>query len=251
MVDFVHLSREDMLRKVEPLLRNGYFIREEDGKIDCVRKLNWETPWVHVKHGNKDCHYLHRVLFEHIFERKLVPSACQECWKVVVSPKTVKGLVAMLELLRKLDKPSKCGMEVFRRNTPNRYGAYVYNDSLEEGRACYKIVRRMVDEHPDLGSETKVILKRGCTEFEQAVGPSDKWRVTEEQREMERIAEEIFVVRKGEELQTCQPYHLITHVMREWLIAAWQIGDESYLHFTGGEPMFKPVVTYHEGGQNG
>jgi len=243
------VSDDDIISKFRPALQAGGFkVRAEDGKI-CVTSpaLAWDTPWDHVVHGAfLDCQRWHTVLFD-LFSRTLppgqsfVPSGCQQCWKVVVRPKTLIGLFALLDLQKHLDRPSKCGIEV-RHYVNGLYGGYFYNHSLEEGLDCYKLVREKVDETPHLGKEVSVILKRACTEFEKKMGDSSKWTVSARQIHIETLVNKWF---SSNDIVMEQPQHAKANVHKKWIEWAYQNGDNTYLAFTGDKPLYKPVKTYH------
>lgn len=243
------VNDNDILTKFRPLLiGGGYKVRDVDGKLE-VRdpSIGWETPWQHIKHDNfLDCQRWHSILFN-LFSmtmprnQSFVPSACQQCWKVVARPKTLLGLFSLMELQKRLGRPSKCGIEV-RQYVHGLYGGYFYNHSIEEGLECYKLVRSEIDKAEHLGPDTPVILKRGCTEYENRCGPSDNWIVTQRQLHIETLINE-WVVRDVTLRE--QPEYAILYVHKKWIEFAYQNGDGTYLNFTGGKPLYRPLVTYH------
>jgi len=245
------LRAEDVVTWALPLLtRAGYRVRPGDGHFIVETSIHPDAPWHHVKHSDQlDCHLYHAVMFDVLFknmEVKWVASDCQGCWKVVVRPKTLLGLFALDEIQKRLGRPSKCGIEV-RETVHGLYGGYFYNLSLEAGRECYELVRKAVDEEPLLGPDVTVLLKRGCTEFEMECGPSNEWKVTPEQERAERLIKKTFV---SDHNFTPQPDHVVTRVFRRWIEFAYAAGDETYKHFTNGEPLYPPYVTYHDTGDN-
>lgn len=238
----------DMIGRVRMLLeRGGYHLRDADGKIVAEMHMAWEHPWHHVQsHGQLDCHTWHKIMFDVISmslpaDRRFVPSECQNCFKVVVRPQSLKQLFALLEIQKKLGRPAKCGIET-RDTVHGLYGGYFYNRGLEEGLECYAAVREAVDADKHMGADVPVILKRGCTEFEHAIGPSDKWEITEEQIAIEKKVNETFV---RDVVDRKQPDHVIAHIHRSWIEFAWKYGDPTYAEFTGGKPIAPPYVTYH------
>jgi hypothetical protein len=153
----------------------------------------------------------------------------------------VVELFAMNELQAFLDHPSKTGIE--RRETvPHLYGSYWYNRSFEAGLECLDKVRQAIDEHRRLGPDVKVILKRGCTEMEHAVGPSDQWAYDEDQEIMEKLLEDFidFVP-----IRQPLPDPVVWHTKHQWIKFAYANGDESYLELTGGRRLTPDYVTYH------
>ena len=240
---------------------SNYFYRMEDGKIDTIKRMLPDPPWAYIKQGeNQNCHFWHQILFNNVHKKQRVPIPCHNCWKVVVMPRDIEELFASYVLIHELGRPGKCGIEGDRPNTNRFYGAYFYNNSIEDGLDCYDIVRKAVDRDMDyeitlLGCPIKVrfnngydkpvnvILKRGCTEFEQAVGPSDGWKWDEEQVETERIATNAFAL---DVVHAKQGDTQIARLAYTWIHKAYQWGDEKYLMFTNGNRLYQPPVTYHD-----
>lgn len=260
---YLEADKNDLIEKF--LMHNpDYWMRLEDGKITHERRMSWDTPWIYVKPPKwQNCHLWHKIYFDLIYQKRCVPIGCQSCWKVVIAPRTLEELFATYCLQTLLNHPSKCGTETERENTNKHYGGYFYNHSEEEGRECYKQVVKAVTEievfqKVILGAPItvrfnkdpmpKIILKRGCTEFEQHVGPSDKWTVTPEQAEIEEICNGVFV---DDRLNPVQPDFAIAHIMKSWIHQAYKVGDETYKLFTNGNALFAPPVTYHQKIQEG
>ena len=239
----------------------SYFYRMEDGKIDCIKRMMTDPPWAYIKPGaNQNCHFWHQILFNFVHEQKKVPIACHNCWKVVVMPRDIEELFASYILINELGRAGKCGIEGDRANTDRFYGAYFYNNSIEEGLDCYNIVRKAIDrekmyETNILGAPirvqfnngydepVKVILKRACTEFEQQCGPSDTWTWDDEQVETERIAENAFT---QDVISAGMSDSQIARLAYMWIHKAFQWGDKKYMMFTNGNRMYPPPVTYHD-----
>jgi len=255
-----HFKSYDILKMLTPLLASGaYYLRPEDGKLVTKQAtLAKDTPWVHVKHTiGLDCWLWHTIIFDCIVaqlppEQKFVPRHCQNCWKVCVKPRSLQQLFNLLEMQKKLDLPSKCGIEV-RESVPGLYGGYFYNKSYQAGMGCYDIVKSamleneylapLVDEVDGFGKTTRIILKRACTEYEHTVGDSSEWRVTPEQEFIEDLVES-YVVNEG--LNLVQPEHILWNVKKRWIDWAWQNGDQTYARYTGGKPIYPAYVTYHQ-----
>jgi len=239
-------KKRDVISLVKPLMQQaGYKLRDADGKIYAETHLAWDTPWHHVYHaGNLDCHIWHKITFDFVFKAakvQLAPMHCHNCYKVVCRPPTLKSLFALLDLQKRMGRPSKCGIEI-RDTVFGLYGGYFYNWGLEAGLECYEAVRAEVDKDPELGKDVPVILKRACTEFELLCGPSDKWEITDKQVELESLIHNTFV---RDIKHRTQPDHAIASVHRKWIEWAYQNGDATYLEYTNGQPLYPPVVTYH------
>jgi len=243
---YVRLCKLDLKKKLEPLLRGQYHARMEDGKfVPNLPAMGIEAPWVYVKASPARCDIYHRVLFDVL---KIIPSYCRECYKVVVAPRTLVELFDLYELQRESGFYCKCGIEL-RKTDVKLYGGYFYCQGLEEGKERYKQVRALVDEH--LSPETGVVLKRYCSEYEigpDNQGPTDELPdLTQEELEFEEYVINHFPpVGFG----TKQPDYLTAGVMVDWIHHAYMHGDPTYAEFTDGSPLFKPVVTYHEGMPN-
>ena len=234
-------DRFDIIERLQPLLASGWKMEPTTGKITPVLAIPMKSPWWNHKPAKqKKCTLWHRVMFTHW---GFVPQGCQECWKIVVRPRTLRELFQLREVERLLDLASKCGIEV-RSYTPAHYGGYFYTNSLDEGRQVYKIVRDAVSEA--ISPEVGVILKRGCTEMELRPGvPSILWKVTREQIELEEYIEER--VAADPMLESGLPDYLINRLKKRWVAWAFSNNDQTYLDYTGGQPLHTPPVVYHEG----
>ena len=240
-------TQEDWVTIFGALLSKGYAWDPETQTLKTMgfKSIHTNTPWVHVKPcPQKNCNMDHQIIFN---TWGIVPPKCQECWKVVVNPKTFKQLMELEALEIELDRPSKCGIEL-RDYTPKHYGGYFYNNSLDEGRECYGVVRSAVDEALTDGKDVQVILKRACTEFEVVKGPSPFWCLSpEEEAKLELI--HAFVQNNRSNL--AQPDFTKTNVRLGWMLWAHSNGDMSYKEYNGGKALFSSPVTYHEGDIDG
>jgi len=248
---YLKLDRINLIKKLAPLLRpgGGYHCRIEDGKFvpNSVAMAN-DAPWVYVKSASDlRCDIFHAVLFNVC---ELIPSRCRECWKVVVRPRTLRELFDLYELQITMGVPCKCGMEK-RLTTTSLYGGYFYCKGKEQGLERYKEVRELVSKH--LSPDTGVVLKRYCTEYEigpKGQGPSNELPdLTEDELWFEKYVIDHF---PSVGFGTPQPDHITAQVMQDWIHYAYRYhkatGDETYLEFTGGSPLFKSTIFYHEEG---
>lgn len=243
------LVDEDVIEKARGLLTSaGYYLRDIDGKIMADTRIGWDSPWHHIYHiESVDCVMWFQVIFMGFSlplpkEERFVPMGCQDCYKVVVRPQTLKGLFSLVEVQKKLGKPAKCGIEI-RSSVCGLYGGYFYNRGLNEGIERYKEVRAAVDIAKDLGPDIPVILKRGCTEMEQGTIPSDQWEITEKQMYLESLISRKFVI---DPMLRKQPDSVIVHTHKKWIEWAYQNGDMTYLDYTDGKPLpqYPPYITY-------
>ena len=245
---YARLVREDVIKLLEPLLeKHKFHLRAGDGKIvsDGWQML-YDTPWHYtVPAYSLDCWTWTEIMFETASrgtQRRWVPSMCQMCFKVVCRMKTLKQLFAMKALQERLQIPGKCGCEL-RPIVNGNYGSYWYCRGLEDGQRNYEIIRKAISEDPELGPDLPVILKRACTEMELTCGPSDTWEITANQLRVEKMINQVMV---RDPYQGPMPPHVVTHTLRKWIEFAYSIGDPTVFEYTGGKPLYRPPVTYHD-----
>ena len=255
-----HFKAYDVISLLKPLLDGGnFYLRPEDGKVKADKiAISKDTPWIHIRHTvGFDCGLWNQIIFKGVVpllprEQQFVPRNCQECWKVVVKPRTLQQLFNLLELQKALDVPAKCGIET-RETVPGLYGGYFYNKSLAAGMECYNTVKiamleneylaPLIDEVDVHGKTTRIILKRACTEFEHLLGDSTKWKVTPEQDFIEDLIDSYMV---SDNLTLRQPDHVLWNIKRRWIEFAYQWGDPTYTLYTGGKPLYPHYITYHQ-----
>jgi hypothetical protein len=258
------------------LLQNpGYWMRGEDGKIDHKRRMHPNPPWLYVKPRlTQKCHYWHKVLFNVLLKQRVVPTGCLTCWKTVIMPRNLEELMAVYLMQLHLNISCKCGSEGDRENTDRLWGGYFYSESQKDGQEVYELVKKTMEgqqvwEGQLFGCPIKakfyqkgdimkfvagdvkieglpgLILKRGCTEYEQNVGPSDKWedQVDEDQLETENIGEGNFL---SDFPNFRQSEHQRANIINKFIHNAFRWGDLSYTMFTNGNRLFNPPVTYHK-----
>lgn len=226
--------------------REGWKYRPGDMKLEVINDTPPVTPWHYIKATEGDCWPQHHIFLNELAPHsklQFIPEWCHECYKVVVRPRTLKELFTLEELQKKLNLPSKCGIEV-RTYVPALYGGYFYNRGLEAGKACYKTVREAVNKCEGLGPEVEVYLKRACTEMERRYGDSSKWlEITDEQKRIEKMVYDMIAYSPNGQKQ---PSHFIAHVHRNWIEFAFRNGDKTYLEYTAGLPLEPPARTYHD-----
>lgn len=227
----------DVVGKLRYLIdKHGFKIRA-DGRWSRIVQPSitlLDSPWVHQHQpAGSECDIWHNLFFDNF---KMVPSYCQNCWKVVVAIPTVLDLFDVYEIQHELEHSCKCGIEL-RRTDEKRYGAYFYNWGRQAGEECYKMVRDAIPDHMN------VILKCSCSEYEDELGPPADWVVTEEQREIEDMYRKWVV---HSDIKHFQPTYLVAYRMLNWIHHACHIGDLTYREFTNGEALVKTKKTYHK-----
>jgi hypothetical protein len=238
-------NKRDIYTLLSPLLSAGFQWDLETGTLTQGKgTVQPNTPWVHQREPScKRCNLDHAILFN---TWAIIPPRCLECWKVVVTPKNFSELLELEKLENGMNRPCKCGIEL-RDYTPKHYGGYFYNNSLDEGRECFELVRDLVSKHISKETGEQVILKRACTEFEMIKGPSLFWHNT---REEERIIELVDTYVDAAKSTMGQPELIKNHVRLKWVLWAHANGDMSYQDYNGGKSLFPDYVSYHEGDIN-
>jgi len=211
-------------------------VDEDTGQWVFTTGLHFEPEypwWFFGSDDRMNCNLWKIVFYDFIAdydpELSCVASHCQNCYKVVVKPKTWKDFTELEEVFEGLGMPGKMGVEV-RPKVKGLYGAYFYGRGLEEGRRNYKKIRKAVPDH------IPVILKRGCTEMEGTVGPSDKWEVSPEQLEIEEELERrvrIDVIRREKTEEDKKRVH-----------DYWQRFAYKFDYTYEGEELYSKPVTY-------
>jgi hypothetical protein len=165
----------------------------------------------------------------------------------VIRPRTLKELFRLEELLIFLNLPSKCGIER-RSYTPppvkgERYGGYIYSTSMEQGLERLGILRQYLEDD-DLLNGVEAYLKRACTEMEMTFPDSTTWEVTDEQNKIEDLLDWLVVY---DICASLPAKHTIDKVHMVWIEWACENGDETYLEYTDGKPIYRPAVRYEPG----
>lgn len=223
---------------LSPLVEKHHWHWTVDGKLEMNTVAQpHDTPWLYAPtrisgtvESGLDCG-IFTIMHNQGLQKRAVPSFCLECYKVVVVPQTLEHVHKMADWQQgectKNEWACKVGAE--RRNYVQRkWGAYFYCRGLEEGRERYKVVREWVDEN--LGEDVEVFLKRACTEFEQNLGDSSKWKKIDYQDEIEAEGYEIINYRTEGKMQSDVIQHHVWDV--------WDLWDKDN----------QPPVTYHEEG---
>lgn len=177
-------------------------------------------------------------MFKQAYAPAAVPITCEFCYKIKLHPRTLRELVAAYEIAVKVQCLSKWGIDINNKYNQSIYAGYYYAKGLDAARGLFPIVRKAVDEHPKLGVDVPVVIKRGCSNFEAALGPSDKCTFQPEQREIEAYLKSRFRGRKA-------PDEALTSMLYgRWVPFAYRTGDDTYLDFTGGKPLHPKSLTY-------
>jgi hypothetical protein len=254
------LASFNIIKMFQPLLETSHYIHPVTKKItQKTVGLDWTRNWIFTNPNPKMFCNLYQAIFNHA---NMVPSRCRECYKVVVKIPTIVALMRVWQFQQDFtkdlygrDRFCKCGIEE-RPWVHYQYGAYFYNQGIEQGKLRHaQVMRELKDVFgKDRVSDTpgavrdgklEVILKRYCTEFEMNLGPSDKYEVPAGGLELEKKIMDAWDISK---CNPGQPDYVIEHVLDNWMRFAWDRGDSSVMQFNDGKPLFPVVVTYHEQG---
>lgn len=185
-----------------------------------------------------DCGFLNRFMFRTVYQEAAVPAGCEHCYKVKVLPRTLRQLVAAYEVALNVNCVSKWGVDFFNRYSQSLYAGYFYVNGIEDARALFPLVRALIDEHGKLGAEVPVLIKRGCSNYEAVLGPSDTYEFRPELRHIEAYIKSRFRT-KGQ-----KPNALAPLLYGKWVPFAFQSGDDTYLDFTDGRPLYRKSLSY-------
>lgn len=214
-----------------------------------------ESNWIFFGPHNRamDCGLWHGIMFKYW---NLVPPYCRyRCYKVVVKIPTVETLMRFhnfiqgsaqhLETITPLY--GKCGIdERWYSDTP--YDAFFYCTGLEDGLDRYETVRNLIRTHFTFAPDLPIILKRTCTEFEKAHGPTNGPYFNEPMSpEDVDLFARLNDIYDPQDFEVHQPAWLINKIYLRWIRFANRHGDKSWLNYYSNSDDFLSVkaVTYH------
>ena len=219
-------------------IESGGLIENSDGTLELASRPTDANNWILVRHAPPlGCDFLFGVMFRHAYAKSAVPHGCRSCYKVKVVPKTVRQLMAAWEIGRDIAWTSKWGIDLENPHSQDIYAGFFYAAGLDAARAVYKVAREAFDADPRLGPALRMIIKRGCSEYEARVGPSDRWEFTSEMAAAEDRLRTRF---RAQERKYAPPGNTVLR----WIEFAFRSGDETYLDFTQGRRLRPASVTY-------
>ena len=232
-------NNNDVIRMFKQFLDSGNAVLTESGGIELQVFDMHDTPWYFVRPDvERGCTLWQNIIFP-AFNKQLVPIRCHSCWKVVVRPRTLRELFQLAKFQEKCEFHCKCGIER-RSYVSANYGGYFYFNSMQEGLDALDLIREQVAKKISPG--VSVNLKRGCTEFEQAIPNSNNWAIREDQAEVEkRILSEVSLSKTYDGQSSSQ----VLNVKRRWVEFACEHGDLTYMEFNGGKPLY-PIPVFYE-----
>jgi hypothetical protein len=215
----------------------GGLVENIDGTLQLKKDRKQDVNWMHVSNGPPlGCGFLMGFLFRHAYAESAVPQGCSNCFKVKAVLGTLRELVAAWEIGKRVQCRSKWGVDLNNPYSQNIYAGYFYTGGLDAARALFKDVRQAFNENPKVGRDVPMTIKRGCSEYEAALGPSDRYKFAPQMEQLESYLRSRFRERKAE----YHPGLVVAH----WIETAFRIGDDTYLDFTGGKRLREKTMTY-------
>lgn len=229
-------SIADNLRRA---IESGVLKQHDDGTWELVKREDrGPSPWLFRRVGPPlGCTFRAGFLFGCAYGSAAVPQSCERCYKIKVIPRTLRELVALWSVAQRIAYRCKCGLDLRNSYSQNIYAGIFYASDLDGARAAYRIVREAVNADTSLGAGVPMVIKRGCSEYEAACGPSDTYRFRPEMPELEA-----FLKSRFRRSPNNKPDTLATIV--SWIDTAYRIGDDTYLDFTGGKPLRPRTMFY-------
>jgi|HubBroStandDraft_1064217.scaffolds.fasta_scaffold00266_31 hypothetical protein len=229
-------------------IERGDITRRDDGTL-AIRERQGASELSGADDGyigktgtfRKPCGFLNGFLFEHAYAQAAVPFACRNCYKIKVAPGSLRQLMAVKALAEATGHSTKSGAEVDNPGNQQLYGTYLYFLGLDKAREVYKPLRESIDRQENLGPGVAVSIKRGCTNYERKCGPSDRYTFDPRLDAVERYLFRRFAPSPAPKLPQ---EHLDAMRFLRMIATAYRIGDETYRDFTGGKPLYPPIVTY-------
>lgn len=222
---------------IERAVAAGRLIRHDDGTLALAGKRKGSLDWLIVPNAAPlGCEFWMRFLFDNVYAKSAVPHGCGECYKVKAAPRTLRELVAAWQIAKRIACRSKWGLDFYNPHSQNIYAGYFYTRGLDAARALYKVVDEKFCADPKLGGDVRLTIKRGCSQYEAVLGPSDRYQFTPEMAELETYLKSRYRERERPDLLNVQLAH--------WIDFAFRIGDDTYLDFTGGKRLRPATMTY-------
>lgn len=225
---FDEAAKIDLLHPVERDIAEGRLTLREDGTIHLGTKVMANMAWLYAKRTDRKCGKWMDIYWKvYGFQAK---ACATQCLKVCMKINTLAELMQVMRLQEKMGLPSKCGSD-HRGYTDCLYSAFWYcplGCGMVEAVKLWKEVKDAV--HKEVSPKIEVILKRGCTEMELQLGPSNKWQYSAADEEFEDLLDGVW---KGPEKQPEQSANLKVHIQRRWVEWAAAHGDRTYILFTG------------------
>ncbi len=240
------IGRHSVKENLNQAIAEGRLLQQEDGALLLVENAldAVPRPWLFNNQEpppGRDCGFLDGLLFKCAYNRSAVPYGCRNCYKVKVLPRTLRELVALVDVSESFCCCAKCGANLNMVYTQEIYHGLFYTNSLDEARKMYHLLREVLNTNPKLGPDVPMVIKRGCTHFEMNCGPSDKYTF---RPELPALEEYLMTRYKPQKRKETIIRDNKVFIMYGWIRTAFRIGDDTYLDLTGGKRLFPKTVAY-------
>ena len=225
------------------LIKNSEIINFYKQAFDIVHKnlTNIETTETQIyRHNSIDLNCSRH--FRIFNEFNIIPKFCFDCFKVTVEVKTVLDLMKLYFIFDKLYPDQKYSRKLMiesRQDVSGNYKGFIYCSNVEDGENVQIELKKILINN--LGNDCSISLKRGCSEFSLKY-PSYK-KASKNKNDMmsydkiweqkeEIIDNKIYNNNsKKDNIYTSLNGYFLRDilVMRNWLIYAKEIGDNSYI----------------------
>jgi hypothetical protein len=245
----VEVGGQSLARNIEQAIARGDIVRRTDGGLELRNAADPDdqvgrTRGYLSRRGlmGRQCRFLNNFLFDHVYAKSAVPFGCRDCYKIMIPTRSLRAMMAMRQIAEATPFTTKSGAEVGNATNPHVFATYLYFDSLDQARQAYAELRESVDAHPALGPQVQLTIKRGCSNYERRCGPSDQYAFDPRLEAAEALLAERFVnnvpapATSKEAVVALRTLRLVE--------VAYRIGDETYKDFTGGKPLYEPLVSY-------
>jgi hypothetical protein len=192
--------------------------------------------------NDRPCGFLNGFLFDHAYDQTQVPFGCRACFKIKIATRSLRSLMATKEIAEATPFTTKSGAAVDNPANQDIYSTYLYCNGLEEARTAYAALRRAVDADTRLGASVEITIKRGCTNYERKLGPSDQYAFDPRLEAVETYLAERFRDERPD--RKASKAAVASLRMLRLIRTAYRIGDETYRDFTDGKPLAEPLVSY-------
>ena len=185
--------------------------------------------------------------FEVFNTYNVIPKFCFGCYKIQINPKNIieffKLYIVFDHLKLEKNNSRKCMIEL-RSSTGGAYKGFIYCSGVNEAQKIFKDILPIIKT--SIGDNLSISIKRGCSEFsvpypkfkeiDQSMKYNDNWIEKEKQiDEKNKYKNTKNVLEKtisGISISDAL-------IMRNWLIYAKRINDESYKKFNINIPDTK------------
>lgn len=237
----IEIGGKTVGENLEAAIAAGDVIRRPDGTLELAGFP--DDPYLRNDgEFTPNCPFLNRFMFAHIYGGKAVPIGCRDCYKVKITSTTLRQTMAVKEIADGFSCLAKSGAEVDNQENQSRYATYFYLLGLDKARAVYRRLRGKLDADPKLGSAVSMVIKRGCTNYEHACGPSDRYTFDPRLADVEEYFWRRFVRKRPKRIFGKKQTDAVK--LMKMVRTAYRIGDDTYKDFTGGKDLFPPTVTY-------